>query len=106
MGEGEARTKEHACGAAWPQCLRRVPAARPGQRLLPGHPAGSALGRDRARARQVKGLELGGVSVEEARALGRPPMGYVREELRDRLAGEISRLYLRWLHPTSRRRSD
>jgi hypothetical protein len=46
------------------------------------------------------------VSAEEARALGRPPMGYVREELRERLAGEISRRYLRWLHPTSRRRSD
>jgi hypothetical protein len=61
---------------------------------------------DRWRAGHVKGLELGGVSVEEARALGRPPMGYVREELRERLAGEISRLYLRWLHPTSRRRSD
>jgi len=58
------------------------------------------------RAGHVKGLELGGVRAEEARALGRPQMGYVREELRDRLAGEISRLYLRWLHPTSRRRSD
>jgi hypothetical protein len=51
-------------------------------------------------------LELGGVSVEEARALGRPPMDYVREQLRERLAREISRQYLRWLHPTSRRRSD
>jgi hypothetical protein len=58
------------------------------------------------RAGQVKGLELGGVSVEEARALGRPPMGYLREQLRDRLAREISRQYLRWLHPTSRRRAD
>jgi hypothetical protein len=60
---------------------------------------------DRWRAGSVKGLELGGVSVEEARALGRPPMGYVREQLRDRLAREISRQYLRWLHPTSHRRS-
>jgi hypothetical protein len=58
------------------------------------------------RVGQVKGLELGGVSAEEARALGRPPMGYVREQLRERLAGEISRQYLRWLHPTSRRRPD
>src|SRR6266516_317689 len=56
------------------------------------------------RARQVKGLEVGGVSVEEARALGRPAMTYVREQLRGRLASEISRQYLRWLHPTSRRR--
>jgi hypothetical protein len=60
---------------------------------------------DRWRAGHLKGLELGGVSAEEARALARPAMGYVREELRDRLADEISRLYLRWLHPTSRRRS-
>jgi hypothetical protein len=60
---------------------------------------------DRWRAGHLKGLELGGVSVEEARALGRPVMGYVREQLRERLAGEISRQYLRWLHPTSRRRA-
>jgi hypothetical protein len=45
------------------------------------------------------------VSAEEARALGRPAMGYVRQQLRDRLAREISRQYLRWLHPTSRRRA-
>jgi hypothetical protein len=56
------------------------------------------------RAGHVRGLELSGVSVEEAPALGRPPMGYVREQLRERLAGEISRHYLRWLHPTSHRR--
>ncbi len=59
---------------------------------------------DRWRSGQVKGLELGGVSAEEARALGRPAMTYVREQLRTRLAREISRQYLRWLHPTSRRR--
>jgi hypothetical protein len=59
---------------------------------------------DRWRAGQLKGLELGGVSVEEARALGRPPMGYLREQLRGRLAREVSRQYLRWLHPASRRR--
>ena len=46
------------------------------------------------------------MSVEEARALGRLPMGYLREQLRQRLAREISRRYLRWLHPTSRRRAD
>ena len=56
------------------------------------------------RAGHLKGLELGGVSVEEARALVRPAMGYVREQLRARLAREVSRQYLRWLHPTSRRR--
>jgi hypothetical protein len=61
---------------------------------------------DRWRAGHLKGLELGGVSGEEARALGRPPMGYLREQLRGRLAREISRQYLRWLHPTSHRRPD
>jgi hypothetical protein len=59
---------------------------------------------DRWRAGLVKGLELGRVSAEEARALGRPAMTYLREQLRERLAREISRQYLRWLHPTSRRR--
>ncbi len=34
---------------------------------------------DRWRAGQIKGLEVGGVSVEEARALGRPAMSYVRD---------------------------
>jgi hypothetical protein len=59
---------------------------------------------DRWRARHVKGLEVGGLSAEEARALARPAMTYVREQLRARLSYEISRQYLRWLHPTSRRR--
>jgi hypothetical protein len=59
---------------------------------------------DRWRADHVKGLEFDGVSAEEARALARPAMTYVREQLRGRLAREISRQYLRWLHPTSRRR--
>jgi hypothetical protein len=58
---------------------------------------------DRWRSGEVKGLELGGLSAEEARALVRPAMTYVREQLRGRLAREISRWYLRWLHPTSRR---
>jgi hypothetical protein len=59
---------------------------------------------DRWRGGHVKGLELGGLSAEEARAVARPAMTYVREQLRARLAREISRQYLRWLHPTSRRR--
>ena len=61
-------------------------------------------GVDRWRAGHVKGLEVGGLSAEEAHALARPAMTYVREQLRARLAREISRQYLRWLHPTSRRR--
>jgi hypothetical protein len=56
------------------------------------------------RGGHINGLEVGGVSVEEARALGRPAMTYLREQLRGRVASEISRQYLRWLHPTSRRR--
>jgi hypothetical protein len=59
---------------------------------------------DRWRAGHVKGLEVGGVSAEEARALARSAMAYVREQLRGRLAREVSRQYLRWLHPTNRRR--
>ncbi len=59
---------------------------------------------DRWRAGHVKGLEVGGVSAEEARALARPAMAYLREQLRARLSQQISRQYLRWLHPTSRRR--
>ncbi len=58
------------------------------------------------RGGHVKGLEFDGVSVEEARALGRPAMTYVREQLRGRLGREVSRRYLRWLHPTSRRPGD
>jgi len=42
--------------------------------------------------------------MEQARALGRPAMSYVREQLRARLSQHLSREYLRWLHPTSRRR--
>jgi hypothetical protein len=58
---------------------------------------------DRWRAGHVKGLEFGGVSAEEARALARPTMTYVREQLRARISQQISRQYLRWLHPTSGR---
>ena len=56
------------------------------------------------RAGHVKGLELGGLSAEEARALARPAMTQLREQLRARLRRQISRQYMRWLHPTSRRR--
>jgi hypothetical protein len=59
---------------------------------------------DRWRGGHVKGLEFDGLSAEEAHALARPAMTYVREQLRARLGREISRQYLRWLHPTSRRR--
>jgi hypothetical protein len=61
---------------------------------------------DRWRAGQLKGLELGGIDVEEARSLGRAPVSYLREQLRQRLARQISRQHFRWLHPTSRRHPD
>jgi hypothetical protein len=52
----------------------------------------------------VKGLQLGGLTAEEALALERPAMTSVREELRERLARQL-RAWRRWLHPTSGRRS-
>ena len=54
----------------------------------------------------LPGLRLGGLTAEEALALERPAMTYVREQLRDRLAGQVGRAYRRWLHPTSGRRPD
>jgi hypothetical protein len=68
------------------QCFAAHRAARPRRCRL------------KARA-PCKGLEFGGVSAEKARVLARPAMGYVREQLRARLAREIRRRYLRWLHP-------
>jgi hypothetical protein len=52
----------------------------------------------------VKGLQLGGLTAEEALALERPAMTYVREQLRQRLAHQVGQAYWRWLHPTSGRR--
>ncbi len=50
------------------------------------------------------GLRLGGMTAEEALALERPAMTYVREQLRQRLGHQVGRAYWRWLHPTSGRR--
>lgn len=55
------------------------------------------------RGSQVKGLQLGGLTGEEALALERLAMTYVREQLRQRLARQVGQAYWRWLHPTSRR---
>jgi hypothetical protein len=52
----------------------------------------------------VKGLQLGGLTGEEALALERPVMTYVREQIRQRLAHQVGQAYWRWLHPTSGRR--
>jgi hypothetical protein len=52
----------------------------------------------------LNGLQLGGLTDEEALALERPAMTLVREQLRQRLVRQVSRAYRRWLHPTSGRR--
>jgi hypothetical protein len=52
----------------------------------------------------LPGLQFGGLTAEEALALERPAMTYVREQLRQRLARQVGRAYRRWLHPTSGRR--
>jgi hypothetical protein len=52
----------------------------------------------------IKGLQLGGLTGEEALALERPAMTYVRGQLRQRLARQVRRAWWRWLHPTSGRR--
>jgi hypothetical protein len=51
------------------------------------------------------GRRLGGLTAQEALALERPAMTYVREQLRERLARQVGQAYRRWLHPTSGRRS-
>jgi hypothetical protein len=56
------------------------------------------------RGGHVKGLQLGGLTGEDALALERPAMTYVREQLRGRLARQLQRAWRRWLHPTSGRR--
>jgi hypothetical protein len=50
------------------------------------------------------GLRLGGLTDEEALALERPAMTYVRAQLGDRLGRQLARAYWRCLHPTSGRR--
>jgi hypothetical protein len=56
------------------------------------------------RGGHLQGLQLGGLTGEEAMALERPAMTYVREQLRQRLARQVRRAWWRWLHPTSGRR--
>jgi hypothetical protein len=50
------------------------------------------------------GLRLGGLTAEEALALERPAMTYVRAQLGDRLQRQLARAYRRWRHQTSGRR--
>jgi hypothetical protein len=51
------------------------------------------------------GLQLGGLTAEEALALERPAMTYVRAQLGDRLHRQLARGYRRWLSQGSGRRS-
>jgi hypothetical protein len=50
------------------------------------------------------GLRLGGLTPEEALALERPAMTYVRAQLGDRLGRQLAHAYRRWRHPSSSRR--
>jgi hypothetical protein len=52
----------------------------------------------------VLGLRLGGLTAEEALALERPAMTYVRAQLGDRLQRQLARAYRRWRRPSSGRR--
>jgi hypothetical protein len=49
----------------------------------------------------LSGLRLGGLTAEEALALERPAMTYVRAQLGDRLERQLARAYRRWRHQTS-----
>jgi hypothetical protein len=56
------------------------------------------------RGGHLQGLQLAGLTAEEALALERPAMTYVREQVRHRLVRQVGRAWRRWLHPTSGRR--
>jgi hypothetical protein len=49
-------------------------------------------------------LWFDGLTAEEALALERPAMTYVRGQLGDRLSRQVWRAYRRWLETASRRR--
>jgi hypothetical protein len=51
------------------------------------------------------GLRLGGLTADEALALERPAMTYVRAQLGDRLQRQLVRAYRQWLHASSSRRA-
>jgi hypothetical protein len=51
------------------------------------------------------GLRLGGLTAEEALALERPAMTYLRAQLGDRLGRQLAHAYRQWRHPSSGRRS-
>jgi hypothetical protein len=51
----------------------------------------------------LPGLRLGALTAEEALALERPAMTYVRGQLGDRLQRQLARAYRGWLHPSGGR---
>ena len=53
----------------------------------------------------LPGLRLGGLSAEEALAVERPAMTYLRAQLGDRLGRQLARAHRRWRHPSSGRRA-
>jgi hypothetical protein len=53
----------------------------------------------------LNGLRLGGLTAEEALALERPAMTYVRTQLGDRLQRQLARADHRWRYPSSGRRA-
>jgi hypothetical protein len=57
------------------------------------------------RGGNVKGLRFGGLTAEEALALERPAMTYIRAQLGERLQRQLVRAYRRWRHPSSGRRA-
>jgi hypothetical protein len=54
----------------------------------------------------LTGLRLGGLTDEEALALERPAMTYVRAQLGDRLGRQLARASRQWRHPSSHRPGD
>jgi hypothetical protein len=52
------------------------------------------------------GLRLGGLTDEEALALERPAMTYLRALLGQRLGRQLAHAYRQWRHPSSGRRAD
>jgi hypothetical protein len=56
------------------------------------------------RSGHMNGLRFSGLTAEEALALERPAMTYVREQVRQRLGQQVRQAWWRWLHPTSGRR--
>jgi hypothetical protein len=53
----------------------------------------------------LPGRRLGRLTAEEALALERPAMSYVRAQLGDRLGRQLAHAYRRWRYPSSGRRA-